>query len=341
MLRPAEAPAAGQSDLIDVHEIEAVVARMAKVPPRTVAVSEKDRLQHLEADLQRVIFGQDHAIRQIVAAIKLSRSGLGTPDKPIGSFLFSGPTGVGKTELARQLAAALGVEFIRFDMSEYMEPHTVSRLIGAPPGYVGFDQGGLLTDAVIRTPYAVLVLDEIEKAHPNLFSILLQVMDHATLTDNNGKKADFRNVILIMTTNAGGRELTDASPGFLPGGASGRGRGAIEKTFAPEFRNRLDAWIAFEPLAFETIEKVVDKFVAELQGQLAAKHVTLSLEPAARSWLATHGFDRSFGARPMARLISSKIKEPLVEEILFGRLAEGGTVRVKASGDELVLEIGS
>ncbi len=323
--------------VIDIHEVETVVSRMAKIPPRTVAVREKDRLQALESDLRGVIFGQDHAIRQVVNAIKLSRSGLGSADKPIGSFLFSGPTGVGKTELARQLALSLGVEFIRFDMSEYMEPHTVSRLIGAPPGYVGFDQGGLLTDAVTKTPYAVLVLDEIEKAHPNLFSILLQVMDHATLTDNNGKKADFRNVILIMTTNAGGRELTEASPGFMQNAASGRGRGVIERTFAPEFRNRLDAWIAFEPLAFETIEKVVDKFMAELRAQLSAKNVTLELREGGRAWLAKHGYDRSFGARPMARLISTKIKEPLVDAVLFGTLAEGGAVVVDADGEELTL----
>ena len=324
-------------DIIDIHDVETVVARIAKIPPRTVAVSEKERLHDLEADLRRVIFGQDHAIKQIVNAIKLSRSGLGNADRPIGSFLFSGPTGVGKTELAKQLASSLGVEFIRFDMSEYMEPHTVSRLIGAPPGYVGFDQGGLLTDAVTKTPYAVLVLDEIEKAHPNLFSILLQVMDHATLTDNNGKKADFRNVILIMTTNAGGREMTDASPGFMNIGASGRGRGAIEKTFAPEFRNRLDAWIAFDALSFETIERVVGKFIAELQTQLAQKNVTLELREAGRAWLATHGYDKSFGARPMARLISQKIKEPLVDEILFGKLAGGGSVVVDATGGELTL----
>ncbi len=331
-LKPAAPP-----ETVGIHEVEAVVSRMAKIPPRTVAVSEKDRLRNLESDLERVIFGQDHAIHQIVNAIKLSRSGLGNPDKPIGSFLFSGPTGVGKTELAKQLAQSLGVEFIRFDMSEYMEPHTVSRLIGAPPGYVGFDQGGLLTDAITRTPYAVLVLDEIEKAHPNLFSILLQVMDHATLTDNNGKKADFRNVILIMTTNAGGREMTDASPGFMPSGASGRGRGAIERTFAPEFRNRLDAWIAFDPLSIETIRQVVDKFIGELQIQLAAKNVTLALTDAGRTWLATHGYDRSFGARPMARLISTKIKEPLVDAVLFGTLANGGHVVVDAGDEELTL----
>jgi ATP-dependent Clp protease ATP-binding subunit ClpA len=322
---------------IGEDEVEQVVARMAKIPPRTVARSEKDRLAALEDDLRKSIYGQDAAIRQVVSAIKIARSGLGHPDKPVGSFLFSGPTGVGKTELAKQLAASLGVDFIRFDMSEYMEPHTVSRLIGAPPGYVGFDQGGLLTDAIIRTPYAVLVLDEIEKAHPNLFSILLQVMDHATLTDNNGKKADFRNVVMIMTTNAGAREMSDSGMGFFNNSTSGKGRGAIERTFAPEFRNRLDAWIAFEPLSFETIEKVVDKFIAELRAQLAPKNVTLELNEAGRAWLAKHGYEKAFGARPMARLIQSKIKEPLVDAILFGNLQTGGTVKVDASGDDIAL----
>jgi ATP-dependent Clp protease ATP-binding subunit ClpA len=326
-----------QPTLIGEAEVEYVVARMAKIPPRTIAVSEKDRLQSLESDLRKVIYGQDHAIAQIVNAIKIARSGLGHPEKPVGSFLFSGPTGVGKTELAKQLAASLGVEFIRFDMSEYMEPHTVSRLIGAPPGYVGFDQGGLLTDAIVRTPYAVLVLDEIEKAHPNLFSILLQVMDHATLTDNNGKKADFRNVVLIMTTNAGAREMSDAAMGFTHTGSGGKGRGAIERTFTPEFRNRLDAWIAFEPLGFETIERVVDKFIAELRAQLAPKKVTLALTEAGRAWLAKHGYDKAFGARPMARLIHAKLKEPLVDAILFGKLQDGGEVTVDAEGDELRL----
>jgi ATP-dependent Clp protease ATP-binding subunit ClpA len=326
-----------QPTTIDEDEVEQVVARMAKIPPRTVARSEKDRLGQLEADLRKVIFGQDHAIKQIVSAIKIARSGLGHPEKPVGSFLFSGPTGVGKTELAKQLASSLGIEFIRFDMSEYMEPHTVSRLIGAPPGYVGFDQGGLLTDAIVRTPYAVLVLDEIEKAHPNLFSILLQVMDHATLTDNNGKKADFRNVIMIMTTNAGAREMSDSGMGFFNNSASGKGRGVIERTFAPEFRNRLDAWIAFDPLSFETTEKVVDKFIAELRAQLAPKNVTLELSEAGRAWLAKHGYDKAFGARPMARLIQSKLKEPLVDAILFGSLQNGGNVSVDADGDEIAL----
>jgi len=334
MLRVADAT---EKDVIGIHEVEQVVSKMAKIPPRTVAVNEKERLRELDGELRKVIYGQDDAIRQLVAAIKISRSGLGHPNRPVGSFLFSGPTGVGKTELAKQLAAALGVEFIRFDMSEYMEPHTVSRLIGAPPGYVGFDQGGLLTDAIIRTPYAVLVLDEIEKAHPSLFSIMLQVMDHATLTDNNGKKADFRNVVVIMTTNVGARELSDESMGFTKNAASGKGRGAIERTFAPEFRNRLDAWIAFDPLAFETIEKVVDKFIDELRVQLAAKDVTIELKEAGRAWLAKHGYDRAFGARPMARLIHAKIKEPLVDAVLFGALQNGGNVVVDAEGDELRL----
>ena len=341
MLAPSEARGPRpEASVIGEHEVEQVVARMAKIPPRTVAVGEKERLQNLEGDLRKVIFGQDHAIKQLVSAIKISRSGLGNPEKPVGSFLFSGPTGVGKTELAKQLAVGLGVEFIRFDMSEYMEPHTVSRLIGAPPGYVGFDQGGLLTDAIVRTPYSVLVLDEIEKAHPNLFSILLQVMDHATLTDNNGKKADFRNVVLIMTTNAGARDMSDSSMGFgksAGSGGGGRGRGVIERTFAPEFRNRLDAWIAFDQLSFEVTEQVVDKFIEELRVQLKPKNVTLELREGGRAWLAKNGYDRSFGARPMARLIQSKIKEPLVDAILFGKLASGGNVIVDAGGDGLTL----
>jgi len=329
--RPAE---------IGVPEVEEVVARMAKIPPRTVVGSERDRLRSLEGELRRVIYGQDHAIAQIVSAIKLSRSGLGHPEKPIGSFLFSGPTGVGKTELAKQLAVALGVEFIRFDMSEYMEPHTVSRLIGAPPGYVGFDQGGLLTDAVNKTPYAVVVLDEIEKAHPNLFNILLQVMDHATLTDNNGKKADFHNVILIMTTNAGAREMSDAKIGFgqqREGLSQGKGRGAIERTFSPEFRNRLDAWVAFEHLSPDVIRRVVDKFVGEVRAQLVEKNVEVELTDAARAWLAEHGYDRQMGARPMGRLIQEKVRAPLAEEILFGRLEDGGRAVVDEHGGDIVL----
>ncbi|MCI0661129.1 MAG: ATP-dependent Clp protease ATP-binding subunit ClpA [Acidobacteria bacterium] len=337
-------PKAERPEIIGEHEVELVVAKMAKIPPKTVSVSDKERMQNLETDLKGLIFGQDHAIAQLVNAIKLSRSGLGNPDKPIGSFLFSGPTGVGKTELAKQLARTLGVEFIRFDMSEYMEKHTVSRLIGAPPGYVGFDQGGLMTDAIRKTPYAVMVLDEIEKAHPDLFNILLQVMDHATLTDNNGKKADFRNVIMIMTTNAGARELSGSRVGFKfadsggVGGTGSKAKGAIERTFSPEFRNRLDGWIAFETLSFETIGLVVDKFIGELRAQLVEKKVELELTGPARVWLANKGFDKVFGARPMARLIQSKIKEPLANELLFGSLQGGGKVLVDEKDGELKLE---
>jgi len=329
---------ARKSKTVRPEDIETVVARMAKIPAKTVVSSEKVRLGELESKLQAVIFGQDHAINQVVGAIKLSRSGLGQPEKPVGSFLFSGPTGVGKTELAKQLAAVMGVEFIRFDMSEYAESHTVSRLIGAPPGYVGFDQGGLLTDAVNKTPYAVLVLDEIEKAHPNLFNILLQVMDHATLTDNNGKKADFRNVILIMTTNAGARELSEGGIGFQKDAGRGHGRGAIERAFSPEFRNRLDAWVAFNPLDFEVIERIVDKFIDELNAQLKEKKVLVQLSSKARAWLAKRGFDRLYGARPMARLIQSKIKEPLAEKILFGDVPLTGEVQVEEIDDGLVLK---
>ncbi|HEX5604216.1 MAG TPA: ATP-dependent Clp protease ATP-binding subunit ClpA [Pyrinomonadaceae bacterium] len=327
-----------EEKVVRTEDIETVVARMAKVPPKTVVSSEKVRLGELQSKLQGVIFGQDHAIEQVVRAIKLSRSGLGQPEKPVGCFLFSGPTGVGKTELAKQIAVILGVEFIRFDMSEYAESHTVSRLIGAPPGYVGFDQGGLLTDAINRTPYAVLVLDEIEKAHPNLFNILLQVMDHATLTDNNGKKADFRNVILIMTTNAGAREISESGIGFQKDQGKGQGRGAIERTFSPEFRNRLDAWIAFKALDAHVIEQIVDKFIAELNEQLVEKNVVVKLSAEARSWLAQRGFDRLLGARPMARLIQGKIKEPLAEKILFGSEPVAGDVLVELENEELSLK---
>jgi ATP-dependent Clp protease ATP-binding subunit ClpA len=337
-------PVEERPEMITETAVELVVAKMAKIPPKTVSASDKEKLQSLDAELKAVIYGQDHAINQLVNAIKLSRSGLANPDKPIGSFLFSGPTGVGKTELAKQLARTLGVEFLRFDMSEYMEKHTVSRLIGAPPGYVGFDQGGLLTDAIRKTPYAVLVLDEIEKAHPDLFNILLQVMDHASLTDNNGKKADFRNAIVIMTTNAGARELSGKKLGFKQiesggiGGTGSKAQGAIERTFSPEFRNRLDAWIAFEALSPESVRRVVEKFINELRDQLADKNVTLELTEAGRVWLAEKGFDKMFGARPMARLIQSKIKEPLANQILFGSLQGGGQVVVDAKDAELKLE---
>jgi ATP-dependent Clp protease ATP-binding subunit ClpA len=329
---------------ITAHDIELIVASMAKIPAKSVSGSDKERLQNLESELKAVIYGQDHAIERVVRSIKLSRSGLGNPTKPIGSFLFAGPTGVGKTELAKQLARVLGVNFLRFDMSEYMEKHTVSRLIGAPPGYVGFDQGGLLTDAIFRTPYTVLVLDEIEKAHPDVFNILLQVMDHATLTDNNGKQADFRNVILIMTTNAGAREMTNEDIGFRTVAPSevrsgaGKAKNAIERTFSPEFRNRLDAWIQFNQLTLGNVERVVDKFIDELREQLVDKQVTIELTAAARDWLATQGFDRLYGARPMARLIQQKVREPLAEEILFGTLQDGGRAIVDAQNDDIVLQ---
>jgi ATP-dependent Clp protease ATP-binding subunit ClpA len=314
---------------ITARDVERVVARIAKIPERTVSSDDKAALQKLEPELKKVIFGQDAAIEAIASAIKLGRSGLGSPEKPTGCFLFSGPTGVGKTELAKQLARILGVEFLRFDMSEYQEKHTVSRLIGAPPGYVGFDQGGLLTDAVRKTPYAVLLLDEIEKAHPDVYNLLLQVMDHATLTDNNGRKADFRNVVLVMTTNAGAHEMSARRVGF--GGeaqAPGNARNAIERAFSPEFRNRLDAWVSFESLPADVVIRIVDKFVAGLAEQLIEKKVKLELAPEARAWFAEHGFDPKMGARPMARLIQNEIKKPLAEKILFGDLQAGGTVRV-------------
>jgi ATP-dependent Clp protease ATP-binding subunit ClpA len=311
---------------------------MAKIPPRTVVSDEKERLKTLREDIKKVIFGQDEAIDQIVDAIQISRAGLGHQTKPVGSFLFSGPTGVGKTEVSKQLAEILGVEFIRFDMSEYAEPHTVSRLIGAPPGYVGFDQGGLLTEAIMRTPHAVLVLDEIEKAHPNLFNLLLQVMDSATLTDNNGKKADFRNVILIMTTNAGARELSSGGVGFRnQTETKGQAKGVIERTFTPEFRNRLDAWVPFKALDLEVIKLIVDKFINELNGQLAEKRVIVRLDESAREWLARNGFDSRYGARPMSRLIHARIKQPLANEILFGELVHGGSALVTLEDDKLKL----
>ena len=322
---------------IGAAEIEQVVARMARVPVQAVSSDDKRALANLDASLKRVIFGQDSAIDEVASSIKLSRSGLRSPDKPIGNFLFAGPTGVGKTELARQLARVMGVEFIRFDMSEYMEKHAVSRLIGAPPGYVGYEEGGLLIDAVRKTPHAVLLLDEIEKAHPDMFAILLQVMDHATLTDSHGRKADFRHVILIMTTNAGARDLSDRRLGFSESSAGRSSRGALEKAFTPEFRNRLDATVNFSALGAVEIEKVVDKQIDELRTMVAARGLTIELEPAARAWLAAKGFDRAFGARPMARLIEQKVKKPLSELLLFGSLASGGTVVVTVEGGEIVL----
>jgi ATP-dependent Clp protease ATP-binding subunit ClpA len=331
-------PAAKRPKRVTVQMVENTIARMAKVPPKTVVSDEKQRLLSLRDDMKANIFGQDEAIDRVVDAIQISRAGLGHETKPVGSFLFSGPTGVGKTEVSKQLAEILGVEFIRFDMSEYAEAHTVSRLIGAPPGYVGFDQGGLLTEAIMRTPHAVLVLDEIEKAHPNLFNLLLQVMDNATLTDNNGKKADFRNVILIMTTNAGARELSSGGVGFRnTADTKGNAKGVIERTFTPEFRNRLDAWVPFQPLDAEVIKLIVDKFVKELNGQLAEKRVLVTLTDEAREWLAKNGFDARYGARPMSRLIHDKIKKPLANEILFGSLTDGGTVTVDIDDDQLRL----
>lgn len=331
-------PVEKRPKVISVQMVENTVARMAKIPPKTVVADEKDRLKTLKDEMKAVIFGQDDAIDRIVDAIQISRAGLGHETKPVGSFLFSGPTGVGKTEVSKQLAEILGVEFLRFDMSEYAEPHTVSRLIGAPPGYVGFDQGGLLTDAIMRHPHSVLVLDEIEKAHPNLFNLLLQVMDSATLTDNNGKKADFRNVILIMTTNAGARELSSGGVGFRNQAESkGNAKGAIERTFSPEFRNRLDAWVPFKALDVERIKLIVDKFIKELNGQLAEKRVIVKLGETAREWLAKNGFDARYGARPMSRLIHDKIKQPLAQEILFGKLTDGGSVSVEEKDENLEL----
>jgi ATP-dependent Clp protease ATP-binding subunit ClpA len=328
-------PAGQRKKTVRTKDIEHVVASMAKIPPRTVSVSDRERLENLERDLELSVFGQEEAIHTLASAIKLSRAGLGIPEKPVGSFLFAGPTGVGKTEVAKQLASVLGIEFLRFDMSEYMEAHTVSRLIGAPPGYVGFDQGGLMTDAIRKTPHAVLLLDEIEKAHPNLFNILLQVMDHATLTDNNGRKADFRSVILIMTTNAGAQEMAAQAIGF--GGRSNAHQGGkvIERLFSPEFRNRLDAVISFGSLSPQTIERVVDKFIMQLDAQLNEKRVFIQLTAAARHHVAEKGYDPAFGARPMARLIQTEIKRVLADEILFGRLRDGGRVEIDAAEDGL------
>jgi ATP-dependent Clp protease ATP-binding subunit ClpA len=322
-------PADQRPDLIRPAQIEEVVAKIARIPTRSVNTADKKKLGDLEGDLKRQIFGQDKAIEQLATVIKLSRAGLGNPDKPTGNFLFAGPTGVGKTELAKQLAAVLGVEFIRFDMSEYMEKHTVSRLIGAPPGYVGFDQGGQLTDAINKHPYSVVLLDEIEKAHPDLYNILLQVMDHATLTDNNGRKSDFRNVILIMSSNAGSREMATGSIGFGDSMADPKNaKKALERVFTPEFRNRLDATVFFDALPVEVIRKVARKFLDQLDGQLGEKKVHLEVSPAAIDWFVEHGYDKAMGARPMARLVQSTLKAPLANEILFGKLVHGGTAMV-------------
>jgi ATP-dependent Clp protease ATP-binding subunit ClpA len=319
---------------IGVREIEGVVAKMARIPPKQVTKSDAEALRNLEVDLSRVVFGQDAAITALSSAVKLARAGLRDPQKPIGSYLFSGPTGVGKTEVAKQLASIMGMELLRFDMSEYMERHSVSRLIGAPPGYVGFDQGGLLTDGVDQHPHCVLLLDEIEKAHPELFNILLQVMDHGSLTDSNGKKVDFRNVILVMTTNAGAADAAKEGIGFGRGKRSDEDQEAIKRLFTPEFRNRLDAVIPFAGLPREVIEMVVDKFILQLEVQLADRNVTLALTPAARGWLATRGYDADFGARPLGRLIQEHVKKPMADELLFGRLKKGGAVCIDVDAED-------
>ena len=327
-------PEAERGERVTVEMVENIVAKMARIPAKSVSSSDRDALRTLERDLKLTIFGQDQAIEALGSAIKMSRSGLREDDKPIGAFLFSGPTGVGKTEVTRQLAHCMGVELIRFDMSEYMERHAVSRLIGAPPGYVGFDQGGLLTEAVTKNPHAVVLLDEIEKAHPEIFNLLLQVMDHGTLTDNNGRKADFRNVIIVMTTNAGAQEMSRASIGFTHQDHSSDGMEIIRKAFSPEFRNRLDSIIQFAALDIHSVKRVVDKLVVELEAKLGNSNVTFELDDAAREWIAERGYDPKMGARPMARIIQEHIKRPLAEELLFGSLADGGHVRITVDKDD-------
>jgi ATP-dependent Clp protease ATP-binding subunit ClpA len=332
-------PPSKRKKSIGASDVEQVVAKIARIPSSQVTSSDKASLRDLEGNLKMAVFGQDEAIEQLASAIKLSRAGLKSGEKPIGSFLFAGPTGVGKTEVSKQLAHAMGVELLRFDMSEYMERHTVSRLIGAPPGYVGFDQGGLLTEAVTKHPHCVVLLDEIEKAHPEVFNLLLQVMDHGTLTDNNGRKADFRNVVLIMTTNAGAQEMGRPSIGFAEQDNSTDGMEVIRRMFTPEFRNRLDAIVQFSALKLEVVKTVVDKFLTELQAQLDEKRVTLEVDEAARAWLAREGYDEKMGARPMQRLIQEKIKRQLAEDLLFGDLASGGTVHVAIEDNDLSIKI--
>ena len=333
-------PPSKRKKQISVSDVEKMVAKIARIPPNTVSTSDKQALKDIDKNLKMVIFGQDEAIDTLASAIKLSRAGLKEGEKPIGSFLFSGPTGVGKTEVCRQLSRIMGIELVRFDMSEYMERHTVSRLIGAPPGYVGYDQGGLLTEAITKHPHSVLLLDEVEKAHPEVFNLLLQVMDHGTLTDNNGRSADFRNVVLIMTTNAGAQEMSRSSIGFVQQDHSTDGMEVLKKIFTPEFRNRLDAIIQFHSLPHEVIKTVVDKFLVEVQVQLDDKKVVLDISEEARDWLVSHGYDETMGARPMQRLIQSKIKKELAEDILFGRLSNGGgVVHVSVEDDDLILEI--
>jgi len=320
---------------VDAADIERVVARIARIPARQASSSDRERLRTLEESLQRVVFGQDEAVHLVAQAIKRSRAGLGQPDRPSGCFLFTGPTGVGKTELAKQLALLLGNEFTRFDMSEYMEKHAVARLIGAPPGYVGFEQGGLLVDAVRTHPYSVVLLDEIEKAHQDIYNILLQVMDHAALTDNTGRKADFRNVILIMTSNAGSREMSAQSIGFTDSGSTGKAKAAIERVFSPEFRNRLDAIVTFRPLTPGVMEEIVEKFVLQLEQQLAERHVAITMTPEARAWLAVKGYDPVFGARPLGRVVQKEVRDPLTDQILFGSLEHGGTVTIGVADNAL------
>ena len=329
-------PEGEREETVTTQMVEDVVARIARIPPKNVSSNDKDVLRNLERNLKLVIYGQDPAIESLAAAIKMARSGLGDQRRPVGSFLFAGPTGVGKTEVTRQLAIALGVELIRFDMSEYMERHTVSRLIGAPPGYVGFDQGGLLTEAINKHPHSVLLLDEVEKAHPDVFNLLLQVMDHGTLTDNNGRKADFRHVIIVMTTNAGAFEMNRPSIGFTQQDHASDGMEAIKRLFSPEFRNRLDGIIQFNGLDTRTIQRVVDKLLVEVEAQLEQKGVQLHVDDAAREWLARKGYDPKMGARPMARVIQESIKRPLAEELLFGRLAGGGHAFVTLGADDVL-----
>jgi ATP-dependent Clp protease ATP-binding subunit ClpA len=333
----------GADRVVSTDDIETVVARMARIPEKQASASDRERLRTIEESLKRVVFGQDDAVRQVTAAIKRSRAGLGQPDRPAGCFLFTGPTGVGKTELAKQLAIHLGNEFIRFDMSEYMEKHAVARLIGAPPGYVGFEQGGLLVDAVRTHPYAVVLMDEIEKAHSDVYNILLQVMDHATLTDNTGRKADFRQVVLILTSNAGSREMSAATIGFGAGNASGtrsrnaklRAKEAVERIFSPEFRNRLDAIVSFQSLSTGVMETIVEKFILQLESQLSERRVAITLQPDARAWLAAKGYDPIYGARPLARIIQAEVRDRLTDEILFGALEQGGTVEIGLADDKL------
>ena len=330
-----------EPQVVTMAAIERVVARMARIPETQASDSDKERLRNFEESLQRVVFGQAEAVHAVATAIKRARAGLGHPDRPAGCFLFTGPTGVGKTELAKQLALHQGNEFIRYDMSEYMEKHAVARLIGAPPGYVGFEQGGLLVDAVRTHPYSVVLLDEIEKAHPDVYNILLQVMDHATLTDNNGRKADFRHVVLIMTSNAGSREASAAAIGFSEdqtGSAQGRMKSAVERVFSPEFRNRLDAIVTFDALSPAVMEMIVEKFILQLEAQLAEQRVAITLEPEARDWLATKGYDPMYGARPLSRVVQTEVRNPLTDEILFGQLEHGGTVRIGLRDDTLTFE---